>query len=81
MAEHRVIFHPPEVDWFVNFFFFSRVMFLLGHQENSGYRTIFKVSIVGKNDGSFYLFIYLFIFPRLHPWHTEVPRLGVESER
>ena len=30
----------------------------------------------------FYLFIYfgLFIFWELHPWHVEVPRLGVELE-
>ena len=27
-----------------------------------------------------FLFFALFFFPRLHPWHMEVPRLGVESE-
>ena len=28
----------------------------------------------------FLLFIFLFIFLGLHPWHMEVPRLGVKSE-
>ena len=27
----------------------------------------------------FYIYIY-FCFLGLHPWHTEVPRLGVQSE-
>ena len=26
------------------------------------------------------LFFFFFVFPELHPWHMEVPRLGVESE-
>ena len=37
----------------------------------------------GSGEGAFeseffYLFIFLFLGP--HPWHMEVPRLGVESE-
>ena len=28
----------------------------------------------------FYLFIYIFVFLGLHPWHLEVLGLGVESE-
>ena len=28
----------------------------------------------------YFIFIYLFIFLGSHPWHTEVPRLGVKSE-
>ena len=29
---------------------------------------------------SWFYFIYLFIFLGLHPWHMEVPRLGIELE-
>ena len=32
-----------------------------------------------KNDIISFCFV-LFCFSRLHPWHMEVPRLGVESE-
>ena len=27
-----------------------------------------------------YFFIYLFVFLGLHPWHMEIPRLGVQSQ-
>ena len=28
----------------------------------------------------FWCFVCLFVFLELHPWHVEVPRLGVESQ-
>ena len=36
--------------------------------------------MVERRQLEIYLFIYLFSLFRPHPWHMEVPRLGVESE-
>ena len=30
---------------------------------------------------NFFFFFFFFCFLGLHPWHMEVPRLGVESEQ
>ena len=55
----------------------QRVTGLILHSAQDTRLRVWALYLKKKN---FFFFAFFLVFIGLHPWHIEVPRLGVESE-